>query len=629
MLIAMRRGAAGWVAKILFGLLILSFAAWGIGDYLTPEVDPVIATVGDVEIRRTTLDRAERAQAERIRQMLGANFNMSQLPEDAARSAALDQLVAQASFDMETRTLGLTVSDQAVGDTIRANPQFRTGDRFDTDAFRRALFGAGLSEEAYVASLRRDLARSQLAGAIAAQIPPSLPLAEAMFANERQKRSMAYVSMPTQSVETPDPTEAELRAYVTANAVVFAEPERRDIRAVLLTNNAIAAAITVSDAEVANMYQDTQAVYATPERRSFMQALFSDQQEASAFAVAPPTTAADFENLAVASGAVVTELADLTRSQVFPAAVAEAAFKTSKGAVGDPVQTALGWHVLLTTEIAPESVLPLDDVADAIRQAIKTERSVNGLADFANNVEDALAGGSNIGAAAAAANLPVTRFAAIDRTGADRNGEIDPLTPQDPRFLSELFARQVGEQSGLIELGNGEYVAVIVDAIHPTGPKPFEAVSEAAEAGWRQEKLAELATARVGPLKDARSLDAFKAAAGALDLEVVETGLMTREEITSTSALSPTFVASLFATPKSGSLEANMPDALIVAFVAEVERPSFDPNGTDEKAFIADLANRYAADRLQRLTEVVQAAHPSDLASNALQRYEPPVPATN
>ena len=40
MLIAMRRGAAGWVAKILFGLLILSFGAWGIGDYLTPDADP-------------------------------------------------------------------------------------------------------------------------------------------------------------------------------------------------------------------------------------------------------------------------------------------------------------------------------------------------------------------------------------------------------------------------------------------------------------------------------------------------------------------------------------------------------------------------------------------------------------
>lgn len=629
MLIAMRRGAAGWVAKILFGLLILSFAAWGIGDYLTPEADPVIATVGDVEIRRTTLDRAERAQAERIQQMLGANFNMSQLPENAARSAALDQLVAQAAFDMEARTLGLTVGDQAIGDTIRANPQFRNGDNFDADAFRRALFGAGMSEDAYVASLRGDLARSLLAGAIAAQIPPPLPLAEAMFVNERQKRSIAYVSMPTEGVETPDPTDSEIRAYVEANALAFAEPERRDIRAILLTNAAIAAAITVSDAEVANMYQDTQAVYATPERRSFIQALFSEEEEARAFAVAPPSNAAEFENLAETSGAVVTELTELTRTQVFPAAVAEAAFKMTEGAIGDPVQTALGWHVLLSTNVAPEAVRPLEDVADAIRQEIKTERSLNGLTDFANNVEDALAGGKTIDAAASAAGLPVTRLAAIDRTGADRNGDVDPLMPQDPRFLSELFERPTGEQSGLIELANGEYVAVIVDAVHATGPKPFEDVREAAEAGWLQEKQAELATARMIPLKDAKSLEAFKAAAGELDLEVTETGLMTREEIASTSALSPTLVTNLFAMPKSDSLEANMPKALIVAFVADVQRPAFDQNGTDEKAFIAELTSRYAADRLQRLTEVVQTAHPSDLASNALLRYEPPVPATN
>ena len=32
MLDSLRRHATGWVAKILFGFLVLSFAIWGIGD---------------------------------------------------------------------------------------------------------------------------------------------------------------------------------------------------------------------------------------------------------------------------------------------------------------------------------------------------------------------------------------------------------------------------------------------------------------------------------------------------------------------------------------------------------------------------------------------------------------------
>ena len=76
MLIAMRKQAAGWVAKILFGLLILSFAAWGIGDYLTPEANPVLAEVGEIEVRRDNVDVAERRQLEQMRQLLGARFDV-------------------------------------------------------------------------------------------------------------------------------------------------------------------------------------------------------------------------------------------------------------------------------------------------------------------------------------------------------------------------------------------------------------------------------------------------------------------------------------------------------------------------------------------------------------------------
>ena len=53
MITAMRKGAAGWVAKILFVVLIISFGAWGIVDYLQPDPDPVVITVGDTEVRQS------------------------------------------------------------------------------------------------------------------------------------------------------------------------------------------------------------------------------------------------------------------------------------------------------------------------------------------------------------------------------------------------------------------------------------------------------------------------------------------------------------------------------------------------------------------------------------------------
>ena len=50
MLDFLRRSVKSWVAKVLLGLLIISFAVWGIGDIFTGSTNPVIAKVGSAEV---------------------------------------------------------------------------------------------------------------------------------------------------------------------------------------------------------------------------------------------------------------------------------------------------------------------------------------------------------------------------------------------------------------------------------------------------------------------------------------------------------------------------------------------------------------------------------------------------
>jgi peptidyl-prolyl cis-trans isomerase D len=51
MLNTMRKFATGWVVKVLLGLLIVSFAVWGIGDVLrAPQVGAAVAQVAGSEV---------------------------------------------------------------------------------------------------------------------------------------------------------------------------------------------------------------------------------------------------------------------------------------------------------------------------------------------------------------------------------------------------------------------------------------------------------------------------------------------------------------------------------------------------------------------------------------------------
>lgn len=623
MLIAMRKGAAGWVAKILFGLLILSFAVWGIGDYLTPEADPVVAEVGEIEIRRTSLDRAERAQLERMRRVLGQAFDAGALPENTLRNAALEQLVGQAALDMETRALGLGVSDEAVAAAIRATPSFQAAGRFSADLFRRALFAAGLNEEGYVHSLRGELARNQLGGAIAARLAPSLQLVEAMYGLEKQERDVAFVRAPTEGIETPEPTDEDLKKFIADHAARFAEPERRDVRAIVISIDAVAKAVDITDAEVANRYEDSKGQFQVAETRKLVQALFRDETEARAFVLAPVADTDAFRSAAEVAGATVTDLGERKRQDIFPQALGDAVFAADAGAMPQPVKTALGWHVVYVSEATPASTRPLAEVKDVLKATMQREKAELGLNDYANAVEDALAAGGDIQAASSASGLPIQSFKGVDANGADGAGARSADLPVDPTFLTEAFSRRAGEQSGLIELNDGAFVALIVDAVRVSAPKPFDVVKADAAAGWKTDRQKAIASERVQALVDAKSLTDFESAAAAAGLEVAKTGRLGRVPMGESGALPPALVEAAFAAAESRAVRQDAPGEVIAAFVIEIVKPNFDPNGEDEKTYISQMTNAYANDRVQVLAEVARTAHPPAISGNAMARFEP------
>lgn len=614
MLIAMRKGAAGWVAKILFFFLILSFAVWGIGDYLTPEANPVLAEVGEVEVRRDQVDAAERQQLERMRQILGARFDVSNLPEGALRAAALDQLIGQAALDMEARHLGVTAGDDAVRSAIMANPNFHSdAGNFDANRFRQALFNAGVSEDGYVISLQKELVRQQLGEAVAIKLPPPQPLAEMMYALETQKRVIATASLPLSTITVADPSETEIKDYIAANATRFAEPERRDIRVLHISVPQVAAAAIVTDAEVATFYESNKAAFVQPETRTLTQALFSDAVAAKTFKQIAPKDPEAFATAAEFAGAFVTDLGSLQRTAIFPAVVGDAVYGLAAEGPTEAIETRLGWHVVLVAKIVPETTTPLADVKDTITGQIKQDRANSGLIDVANAAEDALAEGSDLSAAAKAAGLEPITVIGYSRNGTDADGQRSHGLPADPTFINTVFERKAGEQSGLIELKDGSFVALIVDKITETAPKPFADVKEDAGKAWQASKRAEAAEAQAKTIGDAADLTAFVAAATAAGLPVTEHGSKTRQALQADSKLPANFVESAFAAAEKSAVQAVSGDAVIIAYVQSIEKPTFDPKGEAEAAYLAQLANVYANDRVEILDVVARTANPADL----------------
>src|ERR1700724_1006823 len=168
MLRGMRKASSNWLGKIIMsvvmGVLILSFAVWGIADIFRGFGQSTLAKIGGTEI---STEQFRQLYTEKLQQ-LGRQFGRP-LTMDQARAFGLDrqvlqQTIAEAALDEEARRLGLGQSDAETMRLIVSDPNFKgVNGNFDPARFQAMIRQAGFSEQRYVAdqrpvSLRRPIA---------------------------------------------------------------------------------------------------------------------------------------------------------------------------------------------------------------------------------------------------------------------------------------------------------------------------------------------------------------------------------------------------------------------------------------------------------------------------------------
>ena len=164
----LRKQTGSWIVKAFLGVLILSFAVWGIGDIFRGPSDAAVATVGDVEITRSEFGDAYRRELDRLNQRMGQQLDADQARRLGIENLTLQRMINRALFDQVALGYGLTVSDKDLAADIRSNPAFRNDlGRFDPLYYRDVLRQLGYTREYFEYVRRADLRRTQLMNGIA------------------------------------------------------------------------------------------------------------------------------------------------------------------------------------------------------------------------------------------------------------------------------------------------------------------------------------------------------------------------------------------------------------------------------------------------------------------------------
>lgn len=625
MMQAIMNKAASWIVRILAVLLILSFAAWGIGDMITGGGLPTdVAEIGDVKITARQFNRAFRREMDRMRAVFGPQLDSDQARQLGADAAALGGLIQRQLLALAGADLGLEVGDNQIRQQIQQEAAFRNSlGQFDQQAFQSAIAQQGYSEASYVEELRRQILRSHLIGVIASGATVPSRLADLVYRHRNQKRIAVVVEIPRASMaEMGAPDEVALRQYHSANAAEFTAPELRDVTAISLSPEDLAAEIKPSEERIRDEYESRLASLSVPERRLLSQVLTADEATAKrvAEALRQGRPLADAAKDIAGQDEAATRLGKV-RFADLPRELAEVAFKLGENSPSDPVQTPLGWHVLLVEKIEAGKTPSFEDVRATLTAELGREMAVDALVGLANQVEDTLAGGAALEEAASQLNVRLIRLRGIDGSGRDVTGTRAKDLPSGRAFLETAFATEEGQTGNLVDTADGGYFILRVDRIEAPTLRPFDTVRHKVVAAWKRARRDDASRDQAKKLvARVEGGETLATAAAHFGMKVTASKPFTRFDGAARPLVSAALSAELFKVKMGATVMAPTANGYAVGRVKDIQPayPAADKKGFDE---VRDgLRAGISADVLSQYGAALRRRHPVSVDQGALDR---------
>ena len=630
MLTALRKQAKSWVVKALLLVLVLSFAIWGIGDifYGNPE-EEAVASVGSSEISSGELNNAFNRGLANLQRQFGGQFTREQAIGIGLLQQTMQEQISQRLVDLETNEMGVWVDDDTLRRMITENPAFQSAGRFDRLRFNQLLYSTGLSEDAYLETLRQELARNALTSSIAA--PATVPDAqvEAIYRYRNEERRGRYIKIADADiVDIDSPDDAALEALHMENEQRFTAPEFRTITYVTLEPEDLLDEVEIADEDLRASYDDRAGRYKTPETRSVEQLLVPDEETATK-ASALIEEGKDFAAIAdELDGVTVTDLGAVTEAGM-PAGIGVAAFTINEGEVTDPEQSPFGFHLFRVTSIEPEQVTPFEDARDEIREELALIEAEDRLPNFATQLDDELAAGSGVRDAAGAIGVQAETVAMVDRQGRDENGEPVPALEGWSQLLQTAFDAAKAEPSLLEETDEGGYYVIEVDEIAEPRLKTLDEVRDDVVALFEEQKRREGAKAKAEDIllkaKETANLETL-AESGGLSIETID--LIRRSSDGAAAGINHEAIDALFRTDAGSVADeaVEMQDGVLVIATDEVIEKTGSEDQTAIDQLGTELQRQVQADLLDQYGRALQDVHAIAINEDALQRlidYDP------
>lgn len=379
MLQSIRDNSQGIIAKIIVGLIAVTFALFGVESLVSLTAGSnAPATVNGEEISQQDLYQGVQLQRRQMLSQMGEDADPSLLDDGLISNMVLEGLIEQSVLVQSAQNQGLTFSDAMIDQLILSTKEFQLDGKFDRAQFEATLRNAGLTPLMYRDIVRKEKVTEQerIAFMLSAfTLPNEL---NSLNVLQNQTRDLRYFTLPADNVRAEiTVSDEQIADYYAENSSQFMTEEQVAIEYLLLERSALEAGIEVSNDELQAAYQQLVDTFQAQEQRHAAHIFIeiSEQQDDAAAkakidAIAERLKAGEvFEELAKsesqdpASAEMGGDLG-INEKGVFSTDFEDALYALEKGAVSEPVRSEFGYHLIKLVDVV-ESEVPAFAQAEA------------------------------------------------------------------------------------------------------------------------------------------------------------------------------------------------------------------------------------------------------------------------
>ncbi len=499
------------LVQIVLALIILPFAFFGMDSYQNSDGGEALATVDGEKIGQQEFDNALRQQQDRMREMLGVNYDPAMFDQPERKRPVLENLVTQRLLMLQARVAGLAVSDSQLAQAIAGIEAFQQDGKFDKQRYETALRGENMSTQTFEMRVAQELSVRQLTNAYTQNGYASRTAADNLMRLYEQQRVIAVAEItPEPFLHSVKVDESAVQSYYETKQKEFQTEEQVRVEYVIFQADALQAQVTVDEGEIRKYYEEHQTEFGTQEQRQAAHILIALTPQASgADKQAARTRAEQVLQQVKQSPGKFAELAKQHSQDTGSAANGgdlglfgrgmmvkpfdDAVFKLSLGEISGLVQSDFGLHIIQLRAIKAAKIQPLNEVRNDVVQKLKLQKANDKFPELAEKFSNMVYEQSDtLASAAELVKMPLQQSAWLSRGQAE-------TPPWTGKAMQAVFSEDViknKRNSAAVEIAPNTLLAVRLLEYKPVSIRPLAEVSGGIRQKLLRQRAVELASAQ-------------------------------------------------------------------------------------------------------------------------------------